>query len=883
MLQIHNIGMMHSSVLTFIFQLSSWIFGTSNIPPTSEERHGKLGSIVLRVLPRVMQTILQEYISPRGLQMKYRLKDIRTYISEKEQSLMEKLPNMDDFTIELCYKILRFENFMYEPSCKWGNVPEDSAVEIADDIQRIIFAANEIISIKLADVSEIYFEKILKRLQEILHRVDTFLHKDTCLNLYKIICGLNIKYTDILQELVQMQQVNVAEMNDKDIENRDRISRVSFVVIDTFPNILRKIIESVILTSDLYKMYRQHMKNFSTDQQASLEKLKSPNPYDSMDISLMYKLLRQFLLIKTPTKGWGSKPDNVDLKLADDVERIRWYRNQLAHRCSIQIGKDEFDDYFDQFTNIGQRMDVYFHQNTNYKCTITGQKTCRMDIGMQIKYENALKELENIKLRYEKRPIKFFWGESFDRSLTNLRSTLKDEQSAGRRKVRLQIIFQYEDDVEGTVHILNSFKDEINEGLIGVEFIVATKGSIVLDVDILLEMMETDEILQTSLASFLEKILKCIPISCTDSIDIVLFIVEEYTSWKKSKPLGETVFLNFNIEAQLLETDNKMEEQFGQISEAISKHFNRTNYNSTATATFLPISLENIKKKEEAYAQALTPEENIRTTTEDFNKAQKPLKYNLPVSVNLRKQLNIQELRIKNPNIFSCIKIGNALVFADFKNNRLIICNVNSTDMHNIPLSYKPYYITGVNRNTVAVSCYSCTILLIDISRCSVTRTIKTSGNCWGLSYYDNNLYVDIDYNTIHVMDLTGQEIRTTCIPLPSDDILDITVDRNRLVCISVRSIYYCSLDGKLIWKFEDDEYQDLRGVTTDVEGSVYVTNYMTKTVVVISDDGQRYRDLLTESDGLDDPSGIYFDKNDNSLLVCHFGGKVFLFDVKKK
>lgn len=82
-----------------------------------------------------MQTILKEFMSPKGLQVKYRLKDIRTALTENETSLMEKLPNMDEFTIELCYKILRYENVMIEPSCKWGNAPKNTDIDIADDIQ----------------------------------------------------------------------------------------------------------------------------------------------------------------------------------------------------------------------------------------------------------------------------------------------------------------------------------------------------------------------------------------------------------------------------------------------------------------------------------------------------------------------------------------------------------------------------------------------------------------------------------------------------------------------------------------------------------------------------------------------------------------------------
>lgn len=34
-------------------------------------------------------------------------------------------------------------------------------------------------------------------------------------------------------------------------------------------------------------------------------------------------------------------------------------------------------------------------------------------------------------VRFEKRPIKFFWGDDFDKCVMNLRSLLKDEQLEG--------------------------------------------------------------------------------------------------------------------------------------------------------------------------------------------------------------------------------------------------------------------------------------------------------------------------------------------------------------------------------------------------------------------------------------------------------------------
>ncbi|VDI75434.1 Hypothetical predicted protein [Mytilus galloprovincialis] len=91
-----------------------------------KERQARLHNIVKNVFPKVMQQIFKECVSPRGLQGKYKQKFITIDFTANEISLMVRLPNIDDFSIELCYKILRYENVFSEPSCKWGNVPHDT-------------------------------------------------------------------------------------------------------------------------------------------------------------------------------------------------------------------------------------------------------------------------------------------------------------------------------------------------------------------------------------------------------------------------------------------------------------------------------------------------------------------------------------------------------------------------------------------------------------------------------------------------------------------------------------------------------------------------------------------------------------------------------------
>lgn len=193
--------------------------------------------------------------------------------------------------------------------------------------------------------------------------------------------------------------VVVELLPDTESEKRERYSRLSMAIIQTFPNVLRDVIRSNISASQLYLQCIPYLNKFNSEQQANIIKLQYSNTYSSLDITLIYRLLRHFSIIRPPTQGWGAIPDIADTKLADDIERIRWYRNQIAHRCDTNIDANEFDDYFDKFENIGRRMDYNFFQKTNYEQQIIWNRTCRIDTEMQKRFENAMKEIENLQCK----------------------------------------------------------------------------------------------------------------------------------------------------------------------------------------------------------------------------------------------------------------------------------------------------------------------------------------------------------------------------------------------------------------------------------------------------------------------------------------------------
>ncbi|XP_031571638.1 NACHT, LRR and PYD domains-containing protein 6-like [Actinia tenebrosa] len=66
---------------------------------------------------------------------------------------------------------------------------------------------------------------------------------------------------------------------------------------------------------------------------------------ETFDISLMFKLLREFSGLRAPRTGWDNLPDDEDLTSSADLVRIKYYRNKFSHdNGSMEVSDEEFKD-----------------------------------------------------------------------------------------------------------------------------------------------------------------------------------------------------------------------------------------------------------------------------------------------------------------------------------------------------------------------------------------------------------------------------------------------------------------------------------------------------------------------------------------------------------
>ena len=238
-----------------------------------------------------------------------------------------------------------------------------------------------------------------------------------------------------------------------------------------------------------------------------------------------------------------------------------------------------------------------------------------------------------------------------------------------------------------------------------------------------------------------------------------------------------------------------------------------------------------------------------------------------------------------NIEIGGCIVCPNGkMIFVDFKDSRLVILNEDGKLDKVITCSLGYLFdVARLDDTTVAVST-SNGIEIIDVESTQIERHIRASNPCNGITHH-NGLLVWCEHKRgIRMMKLSDDRVTTfvkqcnlpygSYIAACGENIYQTNRDTSTVTCYTIK--------GEKLWEFKDvSVLNDPRGVTVDKNGNVYVTSYSSNKVVVLEPDGRQGRQLNSRSDGLISPTGIYFDKSKNIMLVVNINGPAFLYEMR--
>ena len=263
-----------------------------------------------------------------------------------------------------------------------------------------------------------------------------------------------------------------------------------------------------------------------------------------------------------------------------------------------------------------------------------------------------------------------------------------------------------------------------------------------------------------------------------------------------------------------------------------------------------------------------------------------------PMSVdNIHLNLN-QRVSTKGENIIGCSLLPDGgMVFACYNKNIVSFCNKEGVEIIQIgqdktgSRTLDTLYIK--EDNSVAVSSgigsKRC-ITIIDIESKKVMTTISMDTYICGMAIRGRTIYYCTWSKGLKMLNLSDKSV---------SDIINRNMSYVTYVATSGDKLYYanwdthtvicCDLQGTTQWEFKDEHVLKWPlGISVDNDGNVYVAGRDSINVVVISPDGQRHRELLSNKDGLVNPMVLDYDRYTNRLLVVNQRGIAFLYDVSR-
>jgi hypothetical protein len=199
--------------------------------------------------------------------------------------------------------------------------------------------------------------------------------------------------------------------------------------------------------------------------------------------------------------------------------------------------------------------------------------------------------------------------------------------------------------------------------------------------------------------------------------------------------------------------------------------------------------------------------------------------------------------------------------------------------------TYDAVYIK--DNNSVAVSSgkdRNRCIAIIDIESQQVMTTISMDTDIYGMAVRGRTIYYCTGSNGLTMLNLSDKSVSYIINSDMSDvDYVATSGDKLYYTNYYTNTVTCCDTHGTTQWEFRDERVlQYPYGITVDNDGNMYVAGYNSNNVVVISPDGERHRQLLSDKGDLEDPTVLDYDRSTKRLLVVNQECTAFLFDVTR-
>ncbi|XP_063404312.1 uncharacterized protein LOC134687785 [Mytilus trossulus] len=236
-------------------------------------------------------------------------------------------------------------------------------------------------------------------------------------------------------------------------------------------------------------------------------------------------------------------------------------------------------------------------------------------------------------------------------------------------------------------------------------------------------------------------------------------------------------------------------------------------------------------------------------------------------------------------NVHSCSLLpGDRMIFSSSSQHKIKVLKSDGSKDFQIKKIGPTFNVIFSGDDSIAVtSGCSNQINIFDLKKHKLKKSITVNSYNAGLVYKDGHLIYCARQKGIQMISLNDETI-TNISDTELPDFPYITALGDKLYYTHYRnhSVTCCDYHGNTLWTFcERNVLMSPLSISVDNDGNVYVAGFDTNNVVVISPDGQHFRQLLSSENGLRLLWVLHYDKSTNKLLVANRSNKAFLFDIK--
>ncbi|XP_076106202.1 uncharacterized protein LOC143074853 [Mytilus galloprovincialis] len=223
------------------------------------------------------------------------------------------------------------------------------------------------------------------------------------------------------------------------------------------------------------------------------------------------------------------------------------------------------------------------------------------------------------------------------------------------------------------------------------------------------------------------------------------------------------------------------------------------------------------------------------------------------------------------------------MIFSCFKSRKIYIIKTDGSLDFTLETGLFIFHIHYIedSQKLVVTSGTDTSITIIDIKNKNTEKSIQVGSWIYGIVHKDGKLFYNGGTRGLCVVSLDDDSVtQLVNVDLPSNNSIAMWSDQLYYINHN-NSVTCCDLLGTLKWTIELAAMLSCaQGITVDNNGRVYVSDCSSHNVVVISPDGNKHRQLLSEEDGLNGPQSLFFDRRNKKLLISNKNRLAFLYDV---